>query len=177
MLDKNIILDGEITTIRAFRESDINDAYLSWLNNNETMRYSNQRFITHTRNSSLNYINSFVGTSNRFFAVEDSNTSKVIGTMTAYCLEREGVVDLGILLGDKGSAGKGFGKDCWCAMIEWLKNQDNVRKITAGTVSVNKPMLALMRSSKMLEDGRRKKHKIIEGQPVDVLYYAIFPDV
>ncbi len=177
MLDKNIRLEGKITTIRAFRESDINGAYLSWLNDNETMRYSNQRFITHNKNSALNYINSFIDTSNRFFAVEDSNTCKVIGTITAYCLEREGIVDLGILLGDKGSAGKGFGKDCWCAMIEWLKNQDNVRKITAGTVSVNKPMLALMRAANMLEDGRRRKQQIIEGQPVDVLYFALFPDV
>ena len=177
MLDEDIRIEGRFTAIRPFREWDITDAYLSWLNDSETMRYSNQRFITHTRKSALDYLTSFVGTSNRFFAVEDSNTSKVIGTMTAYYLEREGVVDLGILVGDKASAGKGFGKDCWCAMIEWLQNQDNVRKITAGTVSINEPMLALMRSSKMLEDGRRKKHQIIDGQPVDVLYAAIFTDV
>jgi ribosomal-protein-alanine N-acetyltransferase len=177
MLDRNIVIKGIKTTIRPFMESDINEDYISWLNDDEIMKFSNQRFITHDRKSSLNYINGFIDTSNAFFAVEDIETSKLIGTITVYFSEREGIADLGILLGDKESAGKGFGKDCWCAMVELLKKQDNVRKITAGTVSVNKPMLALMHAANMLEDGRRRKQQIIKGHPVDVLYFALFPNV
>lgn len=177
MLDKNIVIKGTKTKIRPFVESDINEDYISWLNDDEIMQFSNQRFIIHNRESSLNYMNGFIDTSNAFFAVEDVETSKLIGTITVYFSEREGIADLGILLGDKEFAGKGFGKDCWCATIEWLKNQDNVRKITAGTVSVNKPMLALMRAADMLEDGRRRKQQIIKEHPVDVLYFALFSDV
>ena len=55
--------------------------------------------------------------------VEDNNSNKLIGTMTVYCSEREKIADVGILIGDKKIAGKGYGKDSWCTLIEWLKNK------------------------------------------------------
>lgn len=177
MFDKNIILKGKKTTIRPFTESDINPVYISWLNDIEIMQYSNQRFIKHNKKSCLNYLNSFIDTPNSFFALEDNNSNKLIGTMTVYCSEREKIADVGILIGDKKIAGKGYGKDSWCSLIEWLKNQENVRKITAGTVSVNKPMLALMHAANMVVDGRRRKQQIIKGHEVDVIYFGIFTDV
>ena len=62
-------------------------------------------------------------------------------------------------------------------MTEWLKNREEVRKITAGTVSINKPMLALMSAANMIQDGHRRRHQIIKGNEVDVMYFAIFNDV
>ena len=174
MLDKQILLKGERTIIRPFAEDDITDRYVSWLNNKELMKFSNQRFIKHDKITSLDYLNSFFGTSNGFFAVECSCTNKLIGTMTVYFDQRLAVADVGILIGEKEVAGKGYGAECWCVMLEWLKTRKEVRKITAGTVSVNKPMLSLMHAASMQEDGFRRQQELIDGKPVDILYFALY---
>ena len=175
MLDVNVRIEGKKTLIRPFNADDISDVYLSWLNDRDLMKFSNQRFIHHDEKNSSIYLQSFAGTSNGFFAVEDSCSGSLIGTMTVYFFERQRIADVGVLIGNKGVAGKGFGTDCWCAMIEWLKCQEVVRKITAGTVSINKPMLSLMRAADMQEDGRRREQDLIGNAPVDVVYYALFP--
>ena len=177
MFDKNTRIEGKKTIIRPFTEGDINATYISWLNDSIIMQYSNQRFLTHSKMSCLDYLKSFRDTTNSFFAIEDSDSNKLIGTMTVYFSEINRVADVGILIGDTKAAGKGYGKDSWCSMTEWLKNRAEVRKITAGTVSINKPMLALMSAANMAQDGCRRRHQIIQGHEVDVMYFAIFNDV
>lgn len=177
MFNKNITLQGGKTTIRPFCQEDLDGPYMSWLNDANTMQYSSQRFLVHDVASSLRYLKSFEDTPNGFFAIEDSETRVLIGTMTVYCTPRDGVVDVGILIGDKSLAGQGFGKDCWLTMIEWLSSQDTIRKISAGTVATNKPMLGLMRAAGMIDDGCRRDQQLVEGKPVDIMYFAIFPHV
>lgn len=177
MFNKDIVLKGKITTIRPFCKDDIDGRYISWLNDATTMQYSSQRFLVHDVASSLRYLQSFQGTPNGFFAIEDSETQVLIGTMSVYCTPRDKVVDVGILIGDKSVTGKGFGKDCWLTMIEWLSRQDSIRKITAGTVAPNRPMLGLMRAAGMKDDGCRRGQQLVEGEPVDIMYFAIFPHV
>lgn len=177
MFDKSTRIEGKKTIIRPFTKGDITTSYVSWLNDSVIMQYSNQRFLKHSKTSCLNYLNSFRDTPNSFFAIEESSSNKFIGTMTVYFSEIERLADVGILIGDPKVAGKGYGKDSWCSMTEWLKNREEVRKITAGTVSINKPMLALMSAANMIQDGHRRRHQIIKGKEVDVMYFAIFNDV
>ena len=73
-------------------------------------------------------------------------------------------VDLGILIGEKRVFGKGYGKESWKLYVDYLSTLKNIRKITAGTATCNKPMLNLIHNSKMIPDGIRKNHEIIENK-------------
>lgn len=177
MFNKETVIKGKSTTIRPFLRQDISALYLSWLNDAETMRYSSQRFLVHDVNSSRSYVESFRNTPNGFFAIDDRETGSLIGTLTVYCAPRDGVVDVGILIGERSVAGKGYGKDCWVTRINWLSQQSTIRKITAGTTSLNTPMLSLIRAAGMEDDGCRRGHQLIAGEAVDIHYFAIFPHV
>ena len=49
-----------------------------------------------------------------------------------------------------------------------------MRKVTAGTLAANAPMLAVMRAAGTVQDGRRARHVLLDGAEVDVVYGALF---
>ncbi len=154
-------------------EEHLTPRYVGWLNDPEVVRYSEQRFKTHTLDSCRAYLESFAGTDNLFLAlIADSEGH--IGNMTAY-VDRYGVVDVGILVGERAVWGRGYGSEAWQSVCGALID-GGARKVTAGTLSVNQGMLAIMERAGMVPDGRRVRQCLIDGREVDVIYAALFPD-
>jgi ribosomal-protein-alanine N-acetyltransferase len=167
-------LRGSKVVLRPFRADDITPAYLAWLNDPVTMRLSNQRFRRHDADSSLRYLESFTSSANLFLAIDGLDGARV-GTMTAYVAPQHGTADLGILVGERASWGKGYGLDAWRTLMEALL-QNGLRKVTGGTLDCNHGMLAIFSKSGMHEEGRRARQELVEGVPHDIVYYARFAD-
>lgn len=165
------LVGGKIL-LRPFLQSDITAEYTSWLNDPEVVRYSNQRFIRHTQTSCRAYWESFRDTPNLFLSVRTLTDDLPVGTMTAYVCLPHGTVDIGILIGQKSLWGAGIGQDAWSALLTWLERQKDVRKITAGTLNINKGMIRIMERSGMQCEAIRSKHEIVGGEICDVLLYA-----
>lgn len=156
-------------------EKHLTARYVSWLNDSEVMKYSEQRHRRHTLESCRAHWQSFSGSPHFFLALEATERApRLIGTMTVYVDEPNKVADVGIMIGERDSWGQGFGLEAWQAVCRWLLNDRKIRKITAGTVEENKAMLAIMKRSGMVPDGMRKKHYLIDGDPVDVIHMALF---
>lgn len=168
------VLSGHKVTLQQFCNSDITDAYIGWLNDPVVTRFSNQRFLHHDKQSCLRYLATFDNSSNLFFSVQDKFDGKAIGTMTAYVFPTHGTADMGILIGDRSAWGQGFGLDAWTTLMQHLLEQSNIRKITAGTLACNAPMLSLAAKSAMLPDGQRSRQELVDGVPQDILYFAKF---
>ena len=168
------VLPGQKVDLCTFTIDDINPAYVSWLNDPVTMRFSNQRFLVHDRQSCLRYLESFKTSPNLFFSIRDKQTKLSIGTMTAYLAPQHGTADMGILVGERSVWGQGFGLDAWSTLLHWLIDVQKIRKVTAGTLACNDAMLRLMDKSGMCKEGEKKLHEIVNGQPHDVLYFARF---
>ena len=167
-------LVGQKVTLRRFIEDDITATYIGWLNDRETMRFSNQRFSLHDRQTSQHYLNSFTQSDNSFYTVREKTSGRMIGTMTAYLSRAHGTADMGILIGDRAAWGQGFGHDAWITLMEFLLAQTGIRKVTAGTLACNAPMLRVAAKSGMVPDGQRKLQEVVDGRPSDVLYFAKF---
>ncbi len=168
------ILYGDKVLLRPFTAFDIDDSYIGWLNDPDVVRFSNQRFLKHDRNSCLSYLASFEGTPNLFMSARRQSDDRPIGTLTAYVLGHHGTVDVGIMIGDKSIWGQGYGQDAWSTLINWLLKQEGIRKLTAGTLACNYGMIKLMERSGMTLEAVRKAQEIVAGCPVDILYYAKF---
>lgn len=97
-----------------------------------------------------------------------------IGTMTAYMSRHHGTVDVGIMIGDMSVWGMGYGQDAWNTFTAWLLERKDIRKLTAGALACNYGMIKLMERSGMMLEAVRRAQECVEGQPVDVLYYAKF---
>ena len=171
---KNQIIEGELTSLRVFNDSDITPTYIDWLNNPQVVRYSNQRFYKHTKETCHQYLASFCCTSNYFFAIHEKLNKKVIGTLTIYQNVYHQVADIGIMIGDTKFWGRGMGLDAFSATVKFLDASGQIRKITAGTMAKNKAMLRIMELSGLELEAVRRDHELLDDEPVDVAYYARF---
>ena len=57
-------IKGNKVQLESFTEHDINSEYIAWLNDKSVTKFSNQRFLKHTKKSCLEYCESFEGTKN-----------------------------------------------------------------------------------------------------------------
>lgn len=168
-------IDTERLQIMPFSEQYLTKEYVNWLNDPEIVRYSDQRFKVHTRETCKHFYESFQNSPHHFWAIV-SKEYGYIGTMTAYIDTNHSVADVGILIGKKDCWGRGFGFEAWTAICHYLIRELKIRKITAGTLSVNKGMLSIMQRAGMIEDGKRIRQCLYENQEVDLVYVALFPD-
>ncbi len=152
----NMAITGIIDTARLriipFSEEYLTQDYVGWLNDPEVVRYSEQRFKAHTIESCREYMCSFEGTPNYFWAVvERQQGLGHIGNMNAYLNETRTVADVGILIGEKKAWRQGYGLEAWDGVCRWLF-ASGVRKITAGALSENAGMVDLMRRAGMVDE-------------------------
>jgi RimJ/RimL family protein N-acetyltransferase len=158
-----------------FNENHLQQKYVGWLNDAELMRYSEQRHKKHDIENCRIYLKSFEGTANFFWAIEEIEVGYGhIGNITAYVNEKNLLADVGIMIGAKEARNKHYGIEAWMGVCNYLFNNVPIRKMTAGTISLNIPMLKIMDATGMIEDGIRKKQFLVEGQEVDIIHKALF---
>lgn len=167
-------LDIGSMSLRPFKIDDITADYLSWLNDPNVMRFSNQRFLFHTEQSCRDYLASFLESPNHFLALCDNETGVLFGTMTIYHNVFHGTADIGIMVGDSRLWGHGLGGIAFCTVMKALEDSRVIRKITAGAVALNLGMVRIMDKAGMHHEATRYAQELVEGVFVDVVYYAKF---
>lgn len=154
-----------------FDQSCINEKYLAWLNDKELLKYSRQSQNVHSLESCMKYLNSFQGSSNFFWSIQNAEGEKV-GTLTAYLDQISRVADIGILIGN----GIGYGKPAWGEAITYLFSNTNVRKITAGTLAVHEKMIAIFEYWGMTKEGHLRQQEFLNSQAYDVVRYGLLKE-
>lgn len=158
-----------------FARRHLTPRYVGWLNDPATVRYSEQRHRKHTLDSCRIYWRSFRGTPHYFWAIEARDCAVGhIGNMNAYVDPKNGVADIGILIGERHARGRGYALEAWTNVCRYLFEDAGLRKVTAGMMNVNTPMQKLARRAGMRRDGRRRRHCWWEGREVDVIHVAVF---
>ena len=170
-----VVLETKRLRLVPFSLRHLTERYVAWLNDPEVVRYSEQRFRQHTLGSCREYWMSFEGTPHAFWAIEALDSSQGhVGNITAHVDAHNQTADVGILVGERAAWGRGLGGEAWSAVVEHLLAQPGVRKVTAGTLSCNAAMLAVMRRSGMVDDGRRARQCLVDGAEMDVVHAARF---
>lgn len=167
-------LAGARVLLRPFTAGDISGTYLAWLRDPAVVRFSNQRFRVHTLESCQAYLASFTDSSNHFLAICDLKTGTMLGTLTVYCSVPHGTADIGIMIGERNVWGKGIGAEAFRLVLSALKASGAIRKVTAGTLAVNQGMVRIMEKAGMRHEATRRAQELLDGAPVDVVYYATF---
>jgi len=169
------IIESARLRIEPFAECHLSERYVGWLNDQQVVRYSEQRFRDHTLESCRTYWQSFADTPNYFWAIIAKDEALGhIGNLNAYVDLRHEVADLGILIGERGAWRRGYGLEAWRAACAYLFQNGIARKITAGCLANNVPMSRIMNRAGMVPDGVRTGHCLFEGRPVDVCHAALF---
>ena len=161
--------------IEPFTAAHITSRYVSWLNDPDVVRYSEQRHRTHTEESCHLFLKTFKKSPNFFSAVLAKDTAVGhVGNITVTVDPANSVADMAILIGEKPAWGKGYGSEAWSEVMRELFEGCGIRKVTAGTMSENEGMLAIMRKTGMVEDGQRHRHFIYDGREINLVHAAAY---
>lgn len=161
---------GSVMVMPFTADRHLTDRYVSWLNDPVVVRYSEQRHHTHDLRSCRDYFQDMNNSNGLFLAIETAATGH-IGNVSVAIDGPNRSADVSIMIGERRAWGQGHAAKVWSAITDYLLN-DIVRRVTAGTMSVNEPMLAIMRKSGMEIDAVRPRHFIWEGQEVDLVMGA-----
>lgn len=153
------------------------DGIVAWLNDPEVVRYSDQRHRRHTMATSRDYLASFAGSANGYWAILlKDGLGTMIGTITAYIDAPNSVADVGILVGDKRCWRGGYGSEAFTGVVDWLFTRRGIRKVTTGTMAENRGMLGIMRKIGMREEGHRERYYLLDGREVDMVCATVFAE-
>lgn len=169
-----IVLENTSSLLVPFSEKHLTENYVSWLNNPETVRYSRQRFNNHTIHSCREYFEGIKSAGNLLWAIEDkSDNLNHIGNISATIDRIDKVADIGIMIGNPSSFGKGHGFIAWRTVLNYLKSREDIHKITGGCMATNTAMIRIMEKSGMIREAVRPRHFIADNIRVDGIYYGL----
>ncbi len=169
-------IETERLLLDRFTSSYLTEKYVAWLNDQEVVKFSEQRHKSHTIESCRDYYESFSHNDNIFIAIVVRYPElRHIGNITVTVDTHNLVADIAIVIGEKSAWGKGYGKEAWMAIMNYLLVRGGIRKVTAGTMSINSPMLGVMSSSNMIIEGVRKGQFLVNGKVVNHVMAAAWP--
>ena len=152
-----------------FNKKFMSERYISWLNNKELMRFSEQRFKTHTLKSCEEYLNESRKNKDLFYAIVDKSYEKHVANIYIKIDRLNNIGDIRILIGEPK---KKYGFYAWMEAIKKLKKL-NIRKITGGSIKTNKAMIKIFKKSKMKLEYTKKKHFKVNNNFYDLVGYCI----
>ena len=122
--------------IEPFNERHLTKQYVGWLNDSMLMRFSEQRHKTHTLESCCAYWQSFAGTPNYFWAIEEVQAGLGhIGNINAYADKNNLLADVGILIGEKQALNKRYGSEAWVGVSDFLFQKAELVKFLVEFIS------------------------------------------
>jgi RimJ/RimL family protein N-acetyltransferase len=159
----------ERLTLLPLHEDMISDRYFGWLNDADIVRYSEQRHRRRTRETCLAYVRSVDHVNAHLWPIYAQTDH--IGNISAYRHHHNGTADVGILIGVRGRHGAGLGSEAWRVVCDWLA-ATGVRKVTAGAMAANRPMLRVFAKTGMREEARLKSQFVLGDSLVDAVLVA-----
>jgi len=145
---------------------------VGWLRDPDVVKFSEQRHREHTLSSQLRYVDGFTGAS-RLWAICRIEDGEHIGNLAAAIDEPNNIAEIGILIGDKESWGKGFGGEAWAVACDYLL-AGGIRKLEAGCMRENAAMLKILLKSKFDFEGERANHFLLDGRPTGMALFGRF---
>ncbi len=163
-----IHIETDRLSIVPFANGHLSDDYVSWLNDPEVVRYSEQRHRTHTRESCRAYADGFVESDDSFCAIEARDLGH-IGNLVVTRDTPNRTADMSIMIGATAARGQGFGAEAWGAVLAHLLTVEKLRKVTAGTMAANTAMVGVMRKTGMTIEGTRPRQFLLDSEEIDLV--------
>jgi RimJ/RimL family protein N-acetyltransferase len=170
-------LVGPRIYLRPLEESDIGEAYISWLNDSEVSRYlggSTGRFPA-TAESLKRYLERFRGsTTDVAFAIVEKSTGQHIGNVALNHIDWiHGTADTGLIIGRKDYWRKGYATEAWGLVLEYAFRRLGVRKLIAGAVVDNAGSIAALKKLGFMVEGTLRQECLIDGAYRDALRFGL----
>ncbi|MBU1019257.1 MAG: GNAT family protein [Patescibacteria group bacterium] len=172
---KKPFLTGETICLRPIEESDLNENYRDWFNDEEICRHnSHHRFPNYNENMEAYFRTTIQSENNLVLAIADKETDKHIGNISLQNIDATNrSAEFAIIVGDKDYWGKGVGKEAAGLIIDHGFKQLNLHRIYCGTSEDNVAMRKLAELLGFTEEGIGRECFFKNGQYRSSINYSI----
>jgi len=161
-IGSEILGENNFLELRPFSFDLITPRYVGWLNDPGLMRYSEQRHRVHTPRTCERW---FWDLKNRGGIMWGVFLGDHIGNISVEVDEANSVADISILMSISGYGTGAFGL---------AADSLDYRKLTCGCMDANVAMKRVAEKNGFSEECRRKGQFLLDGAPVDGVYFARF---
>ena len=163
-----------LIAIATLTEADVTSAYLGWLADPKSTRYTEARFADHTLQSTREYV----------AKVNASKTDRIwrillehrhVGNVKLSGIDqRHKRASVAILIGDKTTWGKGVGPAAIELAAQHAFDELELHKLTAGIYAENVASIRAFEKAGFHVEATLKEHRLFEGRFVDQVLMARF---
>lgn len=168
-------IESSRLVLAPFQEHHLSERYVQWLNDPDVVQFSENRHRIHSLRSCEQYWRATVEAGNILWAIERKEENNLhIGNLAAYIDTNNAIAELAIIIGERRSWSQGLGLEAWQAAMDWLLDRAKVRKVHAGTMAANSPMLRIFEKSGMSTECVRPRHFLLNNTPMDIVFAGKF---
>jgi len=171
----NIFKESKNLILEPLEQKHLSNKYISWLNDEEVIKYNSHGVFPNNAFKTQEYINSIqVSKTALVFAIIEKSSNTHIGNASIQSIDYiNSNADLAILLGEKSSWGKGYASEIFTILIEHSFNKLNLHKITAGTTSDNIAMQKVITKLNMNKEATLKDQMQRDRKFIDIYLYGL----
>ncbi len=168
---------GDKVILRALEKKDIPYIY-DYINDYSTYSSFTDSPVTPKSTESVEKWTDYDNPSIITFAVDDKDEGRFIGTCQLRDIDRlSGRCWLSILIGDKNSRGKGYGRDIMKLLLNYAFMELNMYKVSLRVYSDNPSAYSLYEKTGFTREGILKKEIYRKGKYMDQIQYSILKDM
>lgn len=169
-------IEGKSIYLREVRETDVNERYYGWMNDQNITQYLETRFYPNSLAKISEFVKSKDGDPNNIFlAIVDKAKDHHIGNIKLGPINWiHRTAEIGILLGEKNEWGKGIASETLNLISAYAFKKLNLRKLTAGCYGNNKASEKAFIKAGFTIEGVRKSHFFYDGTYVDYVLLGLF---
>ena len=168
-------VDGVKILLRPLCEADLNDRYLSWLNDGEVTRFMEAgMFPVTSRELREFYEKTTKSRTDVLFAIVDKETDLHIGNIKLGGINWiHRFADLGIMIGDKQYWAKGYGQEACSLLLKYAFETLNLNKVTLGVYGNHAAAIKTYEKAGFQIEGRITGLFNFQGRYVDKVIMGI----
>jgi len=170
----NLYIAGKRIYLREIEIADADRYYCDWLNDPQVNKYLESRFKKWSVKQLKSYIRKVKKSKDSIFmAVILKDSNQHIGNIKLGPINPiHGFADMGIIIGEKSSWGKGLGSEAIRLAMNYAFNNLKIHKLTAGVYSNNIASIKAFKKAGFLTEGKREKHYLYNGKYIDAVLFG-----
>ena len=173
----NVIIKGRMVIIKPISRKEVNEHYISWLNNSEVNEFLGVRHKKQSIEDVINYVNMLRAKPGcELFAVLTKKEHIHIGNVaiTHYNPDNQGHATYGLLIGDPRAQMLGLGGEASVLIIEYLFRNPDIRRIQGGAIADNYSSWRVFESLGFKREGVLRQRSVLSsGKICDSYIYGI----
>ncbi len=153
--------------LRVLTKNDVSDDYIAWMNDNDVTKYTEQRYIAHTRESVEAFVQQKICSSTDLLLGIYFEKTHVGNIKLGNVSWQHKSADISYFIGNKEFWGKGIASKCVSRIVGFSLNDIGLEKINAGYYENNIGSAKVLEKCGFKLEGRRISNVIFEGKRID----------